>query len=49
MGADLGTLRTASPLDLTLRFWAEQQGAEATPAERDLLARAIATTLVEER
>lgn len=49
VGADLGTLRTASPLDLTLRFWAEQQGAEATAAERDLLARAIATTLVEER
>lgn len=46
---DLTTLEASSPLDLALRFWAEQQGAEATAPERDLLERAIAANISEQR
>lgn len=49
VGADLSTLRSASPLDLALRFWTEQQGAEATEAERAILERGIAATQVAPR
>ncbi|MCU1499129.1 MAG: exonuclease SbcD [Acidimicrobiales bacterium] len=42
---DLGALESLSPLDLALRFWAEQHGAPATTAERDVLTSAVAATL----
>lgn len=38
-----GDLPSMEPIDLTLRFWREQQGAEATEAERDLLVAALAS------
>ena len=34
-------LQSMEPIDLTLRFWREQQGAAATQAERDLLVAAL--------
>lgn len=37
-------LESASPLDLALRFWADQQGTAATEAEAALLERAVAAT-----
>ncbi|MBX3287680.1 MAG: exonuclease SbcCD subunit D C-terminal domain-containing protein, partial [Actinobacteria bacterium] len=42
----MAELEAASPLDLALRFWADQQGAEATPAEAALLERAVAATVL---
>ncbi|MEO6987706.1 MAG: exonuclease SbcCD subunit D [Aquihabitans sp.] len=36
-----GDLQSMEPVDLTLRFWREQHGAEATEAERDLLVAAL--------
>lgn len=40
----MAELEAASPLDLALRFWADQQGAEPTDAEAALLERAVAAT-----
>ncbi|CAN5454614.1 hypothetical protein BH10ACT1_BH10ACT1_41640 [soil metagenome] len=48
-GADLTTLEALSPLDLALRFWTDQQGVEANAGERELLARAVAANLADER
>ena len=36
-----GDLQSMEPVDLTLQFWREQQGADATEAERDLLVAAL--------
>ncbi|MBA3282158.1 MAG: exonuclease SbcCD subunit D [Acidimicrobiia bacterium] len=44
----LATLESLAPLDLVLRFWAEQQGASATAPERRLLERAVAASLAAE-
>jgi exonuclease SbcD len=40
----MAELESASPLDLALRFWADQQGAEPTAAEAALLERAVAAS-----
>jgi exonuclease SbcD len=40
----MAELESASPLDLALRFWADQQGAEPTAAEAAVLERAVAAT-----
>jgi exonuclease SbcD len=42
-----GELRRLDPLDLALRFWADQEGVTATEAEADLLARALADAVEE--
>ena len=44
---ELATLESLSPLDLALRFWSEQQGAAVTPAEHELLTRAVGANLGE--
>ena len=45
--SDLTSLEALSPLDLALRFWADQQGTEASAAEHEVLALAVAATLAE--
>lgn len=42
-----GDLRRLEPIDLTLRFWEEQEGSAAGPAEADLLTRALAAARAE--
>ncbi len=45
--ANLTALEALSPLDLALQFWADQQGTEASTAEHEVLALAVAATLAE--
>lgn len=40
-----GELASLAPIDLTLRFWQEQHGAEASEAERELLVEALGAGL----
>ncbi len=42
VAADLREIEAAAPIDLALRFWADQQGRPASPAERAVLERAVA-------
>ena len=42
--ASLATIEDATPLDLALQFWTEQQGADATANERSVLHAALAAT-----
>ena len=42
--ASLATIEDATPLELALQFWAEQQGAEATAEERAVLHAALVAT-----
>ncbi len=47
VASTLRTLEATSPLDLTLRFWEDQQGQPATEEERAVLARAVAAVAPE--
>lgn len=42
--AEAGAIDALDPLELALLFWADQQGSPATEAERELLARALASS-----
>lgn len=44
---EAGAIDALDPLELALLFWADQQGTEATEAERELLERALAASVLE--